>query len=617
MAFQGYLKQSTAVDILLGPFLDETDGKTAETGLTIEDEHVLLSKNGQALAAKNDANDAAHDAVGYHNCPLDATDTNTVGQLTITAHLSGALPVRFDYHIVEEAVYDAMYGASSEGPLQATTAGRTLDILSTGEAAANVTHWTGNAAAATSQDGVPEVDVTYWTGTAATLSSGSAKPEVDIASVHDDATAAGNLESACDNYSATRGLSGTALPAVAAGGAGGVPTDATGSTDLINDIWDEVLTGGTHNVSNSAGRRIRQMQETGGYNGSIWVDTVNGSSGTTDFENGTDTNPVDTIGDANTLASSLGISRFKIAPGSTITLAATQANQIFDGSSWTLALGGQSIDGSTFYGATVSGIATNTSDDQYFYNCTMGAVTLPEGTHVIQCEISGTQTIGEAGDFFYDGCYSAVAGSSTPAFDFGSALNSSNLSFRHYSGGIEIQNMGAGTGTYSMSLEGMGQLVINANCSATSNASIRGLFTVTDNAGGAVTVTETARYDTLLINAECDTALSDYDPPTNTEMEARTPTAAQLAYIVANAATGVPVTFTTSGGSTTAAVLNQVDSAGADSTDDQYNGRLLVFSDGTLKDVVTDITDYDGGTVTATITAIPVAPTSSHNARLI
>jgi hypothetical protein len=119
------------------------------------------------------------------------------------------------------------------------------------------------------------------------------------------------------------------------------------------------------------------------------------------------------------------------------------------------------------------------------------------------------------------------------------------------------------------------------------------------------------------VNAEADTALTDYDGPTNAEMEARTPTAAQLAYIVANAATGLPVTFTTAGGSTTAAVLNQVDGAAASAVDDQYNGRLLVFIDGTLKGVVTDITDYDGGTTTATITAIPTAPTSSHNARLI
>lgn len=119
------------------------------------------------------------------------------------------------------------------------------------------------------------------------------------------------------------------------------------------------------------------------------------------------------------------------------------------------------------------------------------------------------------------------------------------------------------------------------------------------------------------VNVEADTALTDYDGPTNAEMIARTPTAAQLAYIVSNAATGMAVVFTTAGGATTTAVINTVDGAAASATNDQYNGRLLVFTDGTLKGVVTDITDYVGATTTATITAIPFAPTATHNARLI
>jgi hypothetical protein len=107
------------------------------------------------------------------------------------------------------------------------------------------------------------------------------------------------------------------------------------------------------------------------------------------------------------------------------------------------------------------------------------------------------------------------------------------------------------------------------------------------------------------------------DIPTVAEFEARTPTAAQLAYIVANAATGLPVVFTTSGGATTTAVINTIDGSAGSPTNDQYNGRLLVFTDGTLKGVVTDITDYVGSTTTATITAIPFAPESGHAARLI
>lgn len=116
------------------------------------------------------------------------------------------------------------------------------------------------------------------------------------------------------------------------------------------------------------------------------------------------------------------------------------------------------------------------------------------------------------------------------------------------------------------------------------------------------------------VNVEADTALSDYDPPTNAEMEARTPTAAQLAYIVSNAADGLPVTFT--GGTTTTAILGNVDGAAASSTDDVYNGRVLVFNAGTLDQQVTDITDYDGGTKTATITAVTTAVTSGHTANM-
>lgn len=113
MAFGGFLKQSTAVDVLVGPFLDSTDGNTAEVALSLTAGAILLSKNGQGRAAKNDATMAAYDSGGYYNCELDATDSNTVGQLTVTSHPSGALPVRHEYQVVEEDIYDALFGASA------------------------------------------------------------------------------------------------------------------------------------------------------------------------------------------------------------------------------------------------------------------------------------------------------------------------------------------------------------------------------------------------------------------------------------------------------------------------------------------------------------------------
>jgi len=113
MAYGGFLRKATAVDILIGPFVDDGDGKTAEAGLTID---VELSKNGQALANKNDATAPVHDAAGdidgYYNCELDETDTGTVGTLTVVCFASGALPCRFDFQVLDAVRYDEIYGST-------------------------------------------------------------------------------------------------------------------------------------------------------------------------------------------------------------------------------------------------------------------------------------------------------------------------------------------------------------------------------------------------------------------------------------------------------------------------------------------------------------------------
>ena len=132
-----FLKQSTAVDVLIGPFVDSTDGNTAETGLTLD---VELSKNGQGLANKSDAtaptDDTGGNVDGYYNCELDATDTNTVGTLRLCVHHANALPVWHDFQVVEEAIYDALFAGSATGAftgvsVNALTSAALTDIWST------------------------------------------------------------------------------------------------------------------------------------------------------------------------------------------------------------------------------------------------------------------------------------------------------------------------------------------------------------------------------------------------------------------------------------------------------------------------------------------------------
>jgi hypothetical protein len=150
MSFGGILKQSTAVNVIIGPFVDSTNGDDEETGLTIAQADVRLSKNAGADAQKNDNTSAAHEGDGFYMCELDATDTNTVGQLTLWVHVAGALAVRHDYQIIEEAVYDALFGASALGYVA--------------NAPVNVAQFGG--ANLTATGGRPEVNVTHEEGVA-------------------------------------------------------------------------------------------------------------------------------------------------------------------------------------------------------------------------------------------------------------------------------------------------------------------------------------------------------------------------------------------------------------------------------------------------------------------
>jgi hypothetical protein len=102
------LKQSTAATVVVGPFVDDTDGKTAETGLTISQADIRLSKNGGAFAQSNDASGATHMEDGYYGVPLDATDTNTLGRLTVAVSEGGALPVYREFMVVPANVHDSL-----------------------------------------------------------------------------------------------------------------------------------------------------------------------------------------------------------------------------------------------------------------------------------------------------------------------------------------------------------------------------------------------------------------------------------------------------------------------------------------------------------------------------
>jgi hypothetical protein len=153
-----FLKQSTAHTFRLGPFILASDGVSEANSLTIAASAVLLSKAGGAFAAKNDATAlTGTGASGHYTCPLNTTDTNTVGTLRVYCPIATAIPVWRDFYVLEEAVYDAIFGASALGYVA--------------NAPVSVAQWAGSNVATPTIAGVPEVDITHVIGDAVQASS--------------------------------------------------------------------------------------------------------------------------------------------------------------------------------------------------------------------------------------------------------------------------------------------------------------------------------------------------------------------------------------------------------------------------------------------------------------
>jgi hypothetical protein len=104
-----FLRQSTAgQEVLIGRFVDDTDGNTAETGLTIANTDIKVWKEGATTLADKNSGGATHIASGMYYAVLDATDTNTLGNLELNVQVSGALSVRREFTVIPAAVYDSI-----------------------------------------------------------------------------------------------------------------------------------------------------------------------------------------------------------------------------------------------------------------------------------------------------------------------------------------------------------------------------------------------------------------------------------------------------------------------------------------------------------------------------
>lgn len=194
-----FLQANTQTVVRIGPFLDVTDKITPETGVTLTgggdnaDEAELLKAAGAATVDISSNTWAAITGCdGWYNLTLTALNLDTEGLLTVVIQNDSVhVPVYAHFMVLAQAAYISLFTAKDTGYM-----------------------------------------------------------DTNVKAVSEDTTAADNLETACDNYSATRGLSGTALPAAAADAAGGLPISDAGGLDMdailadTNELQTDLVNGG-------------------------------------------------------------------------------------------------------------------------------------------------------------------------------------------------------------------------------------------------------------------------------------------------------------------------------------------------------------------------------------
>ena len=104
-----YLRQSTAVKAPHGPLVDQADGFTPETAVTLNSGEAFVLKQDGAAGVDISARTWTHIDEGVYNLSLSASDTDTCGMLTVLINRTGtARPVKQTYMVIPANVYDSV-----------------------------------------------------------------------------------------------------------------------------------------------------------------------------------------------------------------------------------------------------------------------------------------------------------------------------------------------------------------------------------------------------------------------------------------------------------------------------------------------------------------------------
>lgn len=235
-----------AGDTIPFPFdtFDSDGGSVTITGLAITDVEPLRASDEVARSSDNGYTLMDTDGIdldgraGIHGFKINTNDNSHDGFwsdgetyfIFVDAITVDGQTVRFTYLLP--------LGLS----LKPTTAGRTLDVAATGEAGVDLGNVTGTLGQANVGwvDANSRIDLGRWLGTAVPAPTVAGVPRVEVV-----AALAAFFQ---DCFT------------VDSGEVSGAEVSGSLILEIVKVAWDRVLQGNTHNISKSAGRRLRQVE---------------------------------------------------------------------------------------------------------------------------------------------------------------------------------------------------------------------------------------------------------------------------------------------------------------------------------------------------------------------
>lgn len=363
-------------------------------------------------------------------------------------------------------------------------------------------------------------------------------------------------------------------------------------------------------------------QSVGYANGSVWLDTTNGTAGTVPFVNAVADNPGSSLTEVRQIADALNLGKITAVALSSYTINDDYSTFEIDGVAHLMTASGAFNLPSRTQNAAVTGASTGVTPASF-----------------IQCSFVGVFSY--AGQVFCDGA--TLQGGIVSAGDNLIALRrllstpgsyvdvTAGINKTHAiegCGPIELRGLTAGDSVY---FAGDFDITLAASCTG-GTVYFNGALSLTNN-GSGMTLIETARTDTDIlasavaigiVGGNVDTilqdtsvdlpaqiaALNDFDPASEevsadvVKIDGFAEAAADLAASARTIVRSAAVTGTLS--------TTQMSTSLTETTDDHYNGRVILWTSGPLSDQATNITDYDGAGKILTFTAITEAPANGN-----